>query len=430
MTAPIVRLVQARHYRSLQSVTQSLRPFQVLVGPNGSGKSTFLDVIAFLGDLIRGSVLAAIEGDVRLGIGQRAPDGKQLTWMRREDSFELAIEAVLPQDRVDRLGNGKFPLCRYEVAIDVTGPTRITVENLWLRPAPSSRATRTQCTLFPADPSDVEKSIVRRPRQRNPEKWKKVLARGEEPEKVIFYAETSGWNNPFRLSADRTALASLPDDEERFPAATWFRQFLSNGVQRLVLSSEAMRRPSLPGRWGGYLPDGSNLPHVVHRLETQAPQRMSDWIKHLGEALPDLEHITSREREEDRSRYLVLRHRSGLEVPSWLISDGTLRLLALTLLAYAPEIRGVLLIEEPENGLHPRAVETVVQSLCSVYDAQVLLATHSPLIVSSVQPQDILCFARTENRATDIVAGDQHPQLRDWRRQIDLGTLLASGVLE
>jgi predicted ATPase len=190
-----------------------------------------------------------------------------------------------------------------------------------------------------------------------------------------------------------------------------------------------MRRPSLPGRSRGYLPDGSNLPHVVHRLETEDPKRLSEWVNHIREALPDLESISTREREEDRGRYLLLRYRTGLEAPSWLISDGTLRLLALTLLAYAHDVSGVYLVEEPENGIHPRAVETVVQSLSSVYGAQVLLATHSPVIVSQVRPEDVLCFARTAEGATDIVSGREHPRLREWKGAVDLGTLLASGVL-
>lgn len=57
--------------------------------------------------------------------------------------------------------------------------------------------------------------------------------------------------------------------------------------------------------------------------------------------------------------------------------------------AYIPGLEGAYLIEEPENGIHPRAVETVLQSLSSVYNAQVLLATHSPVILSLAQPEQL-----------------------------------------
>lgn len=426
-TGGIVTRIEALGYRSLRYVSQTLGPFHVLVGPNASGKSTFLDVVAFLGDILRGGIEVAVQGDPRLGIPLRAPDARHLTWMRQGARFELAIELSIPAEQRKRLKNGRADLCRYEMAIDVAGPLRIVAETLWLRPA-EVVATPFQRSLFPEPPTPPE-SIVHPPRRHTPRGWKKVVSRGEERERVMFMSETSGWNNPFRLGAEKAALASLPEDEERFPVATWFRKVLGEGVQRLVLSSEQMRRPSPPGRSRAYLPDGSNLPHVVHALESEEPDRHGEWVRHVREALPDIENITTREREEDRHRYLILRSRSGLDAPSWLVSDGTLRLLALTLLAYLPDLSGLFLIEEPENGIHPRAVETVFQSLSSVYGAQVLLATHSPVVASMADLEHILCFARTSEGATDVVPGTEHPRLRAWRGSLDLGTLLAAGVL-
>ena len=136
------------------------------------------------------------------------------------------------------------------------------------------------------------------------------------------------------------------------------------------------------------------------------PDRHERWVKHVREALPDIVGITTRQREEDRHRYLVLEHSNGQEMPSWLVSDGTLRLLALTLLAYLPDMTGIYLIEEPENGLHPLAVETVLQSLSSVYDAQILLTTHSPLVARLAEPDELLCLVRDETAGTDMVKGD------------------------
>jgi predicted ATPase len=134
-------------------------------------------------------------------------------------------------------------------------------------------------------------------------------------------------------------------------------------------------------------------------------------------------------RPEDNHRYIVVEYVSGLKAPSWVVSDGTLRLLALTLLAYIQEVEGIYLIEEPENGIHPRAVETVFQSLSSVYGAQVLCASHSPVVLSLAKPSDLLCFAKTPTGETDIVRGDEHPRLKNWRGSLDLGTLFAAGVL-
>jgi predicted ATPase len=224
-------------------------------------------------------------------------------------------------------------------------------------------------------------------------------------------------------------LGNLPEDESNFPVSTWFKQFLSEGIERFILNSLTIRKASAPGQGTGFKPDGSNLPWVVAELEKKAPERLTEWVAHLRTALPDLQGIRTVEREDDRHRYLKLVYEGGLEVPSWMASDGTLRLLALTLPAYLRELRSVYLIEEPENGIHPLAVETMYQSLSSVYDAQILMATHSPVILSTAESAHILCFAKTEEGASDIVSGDQHPELRDWRGEVNLGTLFASGVL-
>jgi predicted ATPase len=112
-----------------------------------------------------------------------------------------------------------------------------------------------------------------------------------------------------------------------------------------------------------------------------------------------------------------------------VLSDGTLRLLALTLLAYAPTTPPLVLIEEPENGIHAKAVETVIQSLSSVYDTQILCATHSPVVLSLLQPSQLLCFERKAdgNRLAPPVrnagmfrAVRPRPRARAWEVPVDL----------
>jgi predicted ATPase len=124
----------------------------------------------------------------------------------------------------------------------------------------------------------------------------------------------------------------------------------------------------------------------------------------------------------------MLGYKNGVEAPSWVLSDGTLRLLALTILAYRPHFKGVYLIEEPENGVHPTAVQTIYQSLSSVYDSQVLVTSHSPVLLNLTKPEELLCFQKTPEGA-EIVRGDNHPLLQDWKGEVSLSQLFAAGVL-
>lgn len=415
----MITRVEALHYRALRHINQPLVPFQVLIGPNASGKTTFLDIIAFISDIVTRPTL-------RDAVIARATDFRDLTWMRQHEWLELAVEAEIPAG-LDK----RYSRVRYEIRLGAQADTSelgILVENLWLmaagdRPDTSPKQRR----LFP-DAPPVPVRITRETRKKTLAGWRRVVSKTETGNDY-FRSESTAWNNQFRLGPQRSALANLLEVQERFPVSTWFKRYISEGVQRLVLNSEAMRRPSLPQSPRAFLPDGSNLPWVVWDLQTNHPDQLQKWVDHIRTALPDVHSIDTFEREEDRYRYLVLSYQTGLKAPSWAISDGTLRLLALTILAYLPDLRGTYLVEEPENGIHPLAVETVYQSLSSVYGAQVLLATHSPVILSLTEPGDLLCFARTDEGQTDIVRGDQHPRLSEWQREVDISTLFASGVL-
>jgi hypothetical protein len=419
--------VEALRYRSLHHVDQALSRFHTLVGPNGSGKSNFLDVVAFIGDLLRVGPRKAMLGDAG-SIAPRTADPLHLCWMRSGGTFELALDLAVPAARQRSNGNGKHERIRYELQLEVApGEVRIANETLWLQPLPKPTEPQ-QRELFPSLVT-APANIVRLPNKHAPKGWKKVVFKNRESGIDYFSAEVSRFTGPFRLGPDRSALANLPEDEENFPAATWAKRFLMEGVRRVALNAEAMRLPSPPGSSTRFLPDGSNLPWVVQALSESNPEQFRRWIEHVRTAIADFRGVTVAERPEDRHRYLVVEYANGLKAPSWLVSDGTLRLFALTLLAYVPDVDGIYLIEEPENGIHPRAVETVFRSLSSVYGAQVLCASHSPVVLGLARPDDLLCFAKGADGATDIVSGSQHPRLRGWKGSLDLGTLFAAGVL-
>jgi len=417
--------LEALRYKCLRHVSCDLSNFHVLVGPNASGKSTFLDVFAFLSDLVRNGP----EGAVRL----RTPDCADLLWLREADRFELAVEAVIPKELAHEFQAPGYSRLRYETAVGVSGPERqITIFSETVRLKGSAERGgqgARQRNLFPATVSPPNTIITA-----GAMKGQKTVVNKVPGGNDNFYPEPKngvkkGWDSSFKLGPQKSALRNLPDDETRFPASVWLKNFLTNSVQTVRLNASVMRQPSPPGGPTTFRTDGSNLPWVIHALEESRPSQFELWLGHVRSALPDLEGIRTIEREEDRHRYIKLTYANGLEIPSWLVSDGTLRFLAFTILAYLPDLEGVYLIEEPENGIHPKALEHVYRSLSSVYTAQVLVATHSPVFLGLAEPSQILCFAKDQEGATDIVRGDEHPKLKDWRGEVNLGVLLASGVL-
>jgi predicted ATPase len=425
----VITRIEALNFRCLRHITQPIGPFHVLVGANASGKTTFLDVVALLGKLVADGLDAAVR--------ERTDDFRDIVTGRQLGRVELAVEARIPEKLVVRHENATFDTVRYEVALgvgDANEEVQILSERLRFHLPPIAQETNAQRELFPMAPPPVETLFSPSAPSKTSSLRRVIVTKSKND---IFYPEprsgthqnTKTFNHSFRLGRHKSALGNLVEDEERFPVATWFKTLLVKGVQPFILNSLHLRKASPPNLGAGFRTDGSNLPWVVSKLRESNRARFDQWVEHVRTALPDVQDIDTVIRPDDRHRYLVINYASGLRVPAWMVSDGTLRLLALTLPAYLTDFGGVYLIEEPENGIHPRAVETVMQSLSSVYDAQVLVASHSPIVLGIVKPSQVLCFAKTPDGITDIVLGSEHPALREWRGRPDFSVLYASGVL-
>jgi predicted ATPase len=421
----MIRLIEALNYRCLKYIRQELKDFHVLVGPNASGKTTFLDVVSFLGDLVA-------TGLVETAVHKRTSSFHDLLFNHQGDRFELAVEMEIPEDKRKLLPPQKnFDRIRYEIAVAFVPQNEaihIVDEKAILMSSAKRRTSQKQKPLFP---QTVEAPMTLTTSSRPGQRFVVTKKQGgnDNYHSEVHEKGGKGWAFSIRLGQTKSALANLPADEDKFPVAAWLRDILREGVEQIMLNSLQLRRSSPPGQGLKFKPDGSNLPWVINHLKKEEPQRFQDWVGHLQTALPDIQDIHTVELPDTRHRYIKLIYRDNFGVPAWMASDGTLRLLALTLPAYLTDFKGIYLIEEPENGIHPLAMETAFQSLSSVYSAQILMATHSPVILSHARPEDVLCLSKDEQGAADVVLGSRHPALQNWRGEVDFSLLYASGVL-
>jgi AAA15 family ATPase/GTPase len=96
----MITRVEALNYRCLKYICRTVNGLNVLVGPNASGKTTFIDVIAFLGDLVRDGFAYAVKS--------RTLNWNDLLWMRKGDGFQLAVEVKIPEEIQAKLGDAKY----------------------------------------------------------------------------------------------------------------------------------------------------------------------------------------------------------------------------------------------------------------------------------------------------------------------------------
>jgi predicted ATPase len=100
--------------------------------------------------------------------------------------------------------------------------------------------------------------------------------------------------------------------------------------------------------------------------------------------IPSVEDVTT-ELVSTRGEIDLKVKQGGVWMSARVLSEGTLRVLALCAMAVNPYSRGLVAFEEPENGVHPRRIEAITKILAhAAKDRQVVVTTHSPLVIGEV----------------------------------------------
>jgi len=424
----VITRIEAYRYRCFDRLAIDIGTYNVLAGANGSGKSTLLDVPALLGDLV--AVRECGAAFLERQPSRRVPRAHTLTELihqGRGDSFTLAIEAKLPRHVVDRLvesssptlqrDSGQWPShLRYEVLLRIFNQElQIDHEYLYLFPERNK----------PALGGGLQGES---PRRRS---WRSVIRRAPGMP-AQFAWETSSRQRllDLRVPVTQLALANVLNDPTAFPAALWLQDLLRDGVVFYDPDWDELHQASPPGQPERLSPSARNLAWLARDLQEQNEKRFGAWVEHVRTALPQIERVRAVERADDRYAYFEVTYHGGYEVTSSGLSDGTLRILALTLVPYLSNPPRVLVTEEPENGIHPRAIEAVLQSLASVYGGQVWISTHSPIVLAQTELAELLSARMDTNGAVEVIPGKEHPKLQEWKATLDLGTLFAAGVLD
>ena len=138
--------------------------------------------------------------------------------------------------------------------------------------------------------------------------------------------------------------------------------------------------------------DGGNLAPILHRLEQEDLARYNLICRHIRRMLPIFERFVL---NESYGKVYLRWQAKGMDktIGAHLTSDGSLRLFALITLLNLPGemLPNVILLDEPELGLHPSAVSLVGGMISSLSEErQVIVATQSPLLVDSFQLEEII----------------------------------------
>jgi predicted ATPase len=433
-------------FKNLVGFSVDFGPFTCIAGANGVGKSNVFDAIQFLSLLADRPLMDAAES-VRTTRDERTGDPRDLLWSGSEDRvMRFAAEMIVPPEVEDDFGQVTRPsisFLRYELEIgyapasDVDRRGRLVLlaerlRHINLGDAPAHMR-------FPHSAKDFRQHVVFGRRSG----VAFISTTGDGTDRVITVHQDGGSRGqPRRASATRapaTVVSTITVADD--PTILAVRREMQ-GWRRLSLEPTALRTADRYADPRIMATDGRHLPAALHRIAVTANgtgDQPEDVYARVASRLAELTGLSVRslqvDADETRELFtLRLTEQSGADIPARSLSEGTLRFLALCVLLEDVAISGVLCMEEPENGIHPANIPAMLNLLHDLAVdptdlpgpdnpvRQVIVNTHSPVVVQVVAPDDLL-FATS--RTVSGVDGRQHqvldlrPLRGTWRARSD-----------
>ncbi|MBI4584117.1 MAG: AAA family ATPase [Planctomycetes bacterium] len=347
----MLRRFKVKGFKSLAEVDVQVPRLLVLFGPNAAGKSNFLDAIQALSRIAACRTIAdAISEPIR-GHPVEAfafPEGGLSALLSAETaSFTLESDLVIVRE------NYRY---RVEVGIQVASGS-LTVKDEYLA-ALGQRG----------DPKG------------NPiiEKMEQNLRIRRKSKPAHPRQEPVGQNH--------TILSDLRLGGAEYKAFERCRGELSGWRTYYLDPRVAMRAAKPPSEVVDIGVLGEDIAPFLYRLRAEKPKNFDAIRRTLRSLIPSVEGLAV-DLDMKRGTLDIMVRQGGTEFSSRVMSEGTLRVLALCAIAVNPWSGSLLAFEEPENGVHPRRLELIAKLIASIAIAerrQLIVTTHSPLFCDAM----------------------------------------------
>ena len=389
-------------FKSFENFGMDVGPLTVILGPNASGKSNLFDAIRLLSRLADTDLRTAVT-DLRgepHELFRRHPDGAL------GETMSFAVEVLLAPQVRDQWGATvqlKHTRVRYEVRIerrrDARGIERLVTK--WEEAAPIL-ASADRWRPGGKRPSPEFKRVFMRYSRRMP--W---LATVDSEGATRFKIRQDGRAGRERPAdaAEATVLSSITSAE--FPHLYALREELRSW-RFLQLDPTALRQPSPAIGPEELAADGRNLARVLARIEAETRDErrssgaLADITADLTDLIPGVVDLRVVEDQRSQEYRVDLSMRDRQPFSSRVVSDGTLRVLALLTLMHDPRQRGLVCFEEPENGVHPFRLKSLIARLRDLLTdptstkvdrddplAQLLVNSHSPVLLAALRDYEM-----------------------------------------
>ncbi|MBM4465079.1 MAG: hypothetical protein FJ014_05905 [Chloroflexi bacterium] len=187
-------------------------------------------------------------------------------------------------------------------------------------------------------------------------------------------------------------------DQTRFPILSTLLSAMRSWAFYSFIPAQ-MAQPTPARRDLRLQKEGANISSVFHTFQSEWGESFAEVEELLKTAVPEMERLLTPLTEEGQT-YLAMEERGfPLRIPSWAMSDGTLRFLGQLAALLSPDPPTMACFEEPENCIHPGLLELVVDVLKSASrKTQVLATTHSPNLLNFLAPEDLIIVEKVDGK--------------------------------
>lgn len=385
---------------ALGSRPMSLGPLTFLVGANAAGKTNIISALRFL-------KVAALQ-NVEIAVDQFGglPEVRNKILRERHDPKPLALKLQFaPLGSVTASGKTfEIPAAEYELKLDVRNESGL----------PSIVSEHLVAEIHRGDSAPLHFELHRTKDELTIED---PLA-GKEAKR--------DWTIP-------------PQERARLAIAVGFYTLpcvlLRNHIERwsfFNINPDTARSPYKESADVNLGPSGEHLSVILHKIEKENGKgSLASIISGLKGAIPGFKAIkTTQLPVEGKWAFQVLEERMKGAINPESVSDGTIRLLALMVIAvWSSHRSSFLAIEEPENGLHPHLAEHIVSILREASGhKQILATTHNPAFLDFLQPNEVLLCDKVDG-FTKVKSAADNEEITNFKRRFRLGELWVQGVL-
>ncbi|MCE2661953.1 MAG: AAA family ATPase [Microcystis sp. 53602_E8] len=409
--------LRIKNYRALKDITlgklwntqnrDSLTPMTAVIGKNGVGKSTLFDAFGFLSDCLKGGVEEACDARGRGGFDRLRSQGQegsiefQIYYKEDYNYRPINNRPYVKKERLRQRRKGQKTGWPFSFLLLDEGKGIV-----WKGEEEGKQVEEGQ------DHFDLLKLIEK-------------IKRGDYEDG----GELVELNDKRKLGI--ATLGSL----KQHPRISLFRRFIE-GWYLSYFTPDAARSLPLAGPQKHLNIHGDNLGNVVQFMEREHSKKFQNILNSISRKIPGIEKIST-EKSPD-NRLLLKFNDRGFQDPFYVqqMSDGTLKVFAYLLLLEDPSPPPFICIEEPENGLYHKLLETLAQEFRKHATgqrgrSQIFITTHQPYFVDALQPEEVWILEKGDDGFSRIKRASDNPLIKNLVSEgLPLGSLWYSDYLD